>query len=65
MPKDLCMVTEHSLHEITAAEKPELSNHDDSVAVADLIRGSIQPSLENICFMDMRSTDILQPSDSQ
>jgi ribosome biogenesis SPOUT family RNA methylase Rps3 len=48
---------------LTAKELPEISGKDDTAVVAKILRDGIEPSLDNICFMDMRAEKTLKTGD--
>lgn len=57
-----CLVSVLSLKDITAKEAPNCENlKDDTAEILELVRTKVDPSLENICFMDMRASTMLAP----
>lgn len=60
-----CLLTRLSLTEVTAKTAPDCQDlKDDSQQVCEMLRSQISPSLDNICFMDMRAEKVLSPEDS-
>jgi len=61
-----CIMTKLSLHQVTSKDEPDIANFkDDSPEIVGMLRSQIQPSLDNICFMDMRAEKVLDPEDAQ
>ena len=63
--KDSVVVSERAFRQLTTASNEESTSQsaDQSVQLAQLFQSQIAGDLSNICFMDMRSPDVLKPSE--
>lgn len=61
-----CLISTLSFQELTSQKEPDLTQFkDDTPQVWKILRESIDPDLENICFMDMRAEKTLKAEDAK
>ena len=66
--RDSVMVSERAFQDLTTATADSSSggetyNKDHSKQLSEILQSQITGDLSNICFMDMRATQVLQPSE--